>query len=147
MTVGMLKDYSQWHQLKTRIEHDHPSPLFREREIWWCSLGSNIGIEEDGKHDRFERPVLVVRKFNREMLWILPLSTKLKEGPYYHQITLHGERRTILLSQQRTISAKRLIRRLAKISEAEFDVVIPAVTFLYNKTDSLRSPQVPNGNL
>lgn len=126
----MQKDFSQWHKLKTQIEHDHLSPLFREREIWWCSLGANVGVEEDGKNDRFERPVLVLRKFNREMLWVLPLSTKLKEGPYYATVTLHGGARTVLLSQHRTISAKRLIRRLAKLSETEFTVVVGAVTAL-----------------
>lgn len=145
--LDMPKNFTQWHKIKTQIEHDHVSPLFHEREIWWCSLGVNVGVEEDGKNERFERPVLVLRKFNREMLWILPLSTKMKIGPYYHQTCFHGETRTVLLSQHRIISAKRLIRRLAKISEKQFTDVVDSVRNLYNKTDSLRSPRVPNGNL
>lgn len=36
--------------------------LFYEREIWWCSLGVNIGFEQDGTNDLFERPVLVIKK-------------------------------------------------------------------------------------
>lgn len=143
----MAKDYSKWHELKVKIEEEHQPPLFREREIWWCSLGANIGFEQDGKHDRFERPVLVLRKFNREMLWVLPLSTKLKEGAYYHPFLLSGEKRVVLLSQHRTISSKRLIRRIAKVNQGVFADIVKSLVGLYNTTDPLRGPQVPSGNL
>jgi hypothetical protein len=38
------------------------SRYVHEREVWGCSLGANIGVEADGKHDNFERPVLVLMK-------------------------------------------------------------------------------------
>jgi hypothetical protein len=31
-----------------------------ERDVWWCSLGVNVGVEADGKHGNFERPVHLV---------------------------------------------------------------------------------------
>ena len=144
---NMSKDFSEWHKLKSRIHESHQSPLFREREVWWCSLGANIGFEEDGKHGRFERPVLVVRKFNREMLWVLPLSSKIKDGIYYHHFLLNGELRSVLLSQIRTVSAKRLIRRVAKLNQGEFAQILESLIGLYNTTDPLRGPRVPDGNL
>ncbi len=143
----MSKNYSDWHILKSKIEARDELPLFREREIWWCSLGANVGVEQDGKHDRFERPVLVLRKFNREMLWILPLSSKSKDGIFYHQFIVNGETRSVLLSQHRTISAKRLIRRMAKVNQEVFTDIVNSLICLYNITDPLRGPQVPNGNL
>ncbi len=78
----MGKDFEKWNLLQKQIETNLP-PFFHEREIWWCSLGANIGVEEDGKNELFERPVLILRKFNKEMCWGLPLTTRKKEGPFY----------------------------------------------------------------
>jgi hypothetical protein len=30
---------------------------FREKEIWWACLGANIGFEQNGKNENFERPI------------------------------------------------------------------------------------------
>jgi hypothetical protein len=46
----MEKDFWKWHSLKSEIEgHVFVSPFY-EREIWWCSIGANVGAEEDGKN-------------------------------------------------------------------------------------------------
>lgn len=60
----VMKDYKNWHNLKLKIENNgtKKKKKFREREIWWCSLGENIGFEQDGKNEKFERPILVLRK-------------------------------------------------------------------------------------
>ena len=143
----MIRNFSQWHKLKSDIEDRNWSPLFREQEIWWCSLGANIGIEEDGKNLLFERPVLVLRKFNKDMLWALPMTSKKKEGRFYHSFPLHNQGRTAILSQLRVLSAKRLIRRIGKISDIQFSSLENALVSLLKETDPLRGPRVPNGNL
>ena len=61
-------------------------PTIRQREIWWCSISINIGVEEDGKNNLYERPILVVRKFNRRHFMGVPLTTKIKEYPQRHKI-------------------------------------------------------------
>jgi mRNA interferase MazF len=140
----MEKDFTEWHKLKTIIEHDNQPPLFREGEIWWSSLGANIGVEEDGKNEFFERPVLVFHKFNKDMFWGLPMTSAKKAGTYDYLISLRGYERTILLSQMRVLSAKRLIRRFGKLRRKKFIHVVHAiVAFLGNKTDPLRGPRVP----
>jgi hypothetical protein len=59
----MFKDFDEWNEEKKNFEKYSPESLiFHEREIWWCSLGVNLGDEQDGKNNLFERPVLVVRK-------------------------------------------------------------------------------------
>ena len=48
---AFLKEFDKWNELKKKL-HNSEKPkkfYFREREIWWCSLGLNIGFEEDGK--------------------------------------------------------------------------------------------------
>lgn len=143
----MEKDFQKWHILKSTIDTEHQSPLFREQEIWWCSLGANVGFEEDGKNELFERPVLVFRKFNKELFVGLPMTSKKKEGKYYHALHLHDIERSAILSQIRVLSGKRLIRRLGKLSDKQFVALENAFIFLIKETDPFRGPPVPNGNL
>ena len=45
----MKRNYVAWYKLKAEIEHKREAPEFSERDVWWCSIGANIGFEEDGK--------------------------------------------------------------------------------------------------
>jgi mRNA interferase MazF len=75
-----MKDFDSWNTLKKRI-HDSERRLYvKEREIWWCNLGLNIGTEIDGKNKIFERPVLVLKGLSAESAFILPLTTKHSTG-------------------------------------------------------------------
>ena len=143
-----MKDYSLWHLLKTEIEgHGHP-PFFREREIWWIALGANVGFEQDGKHNYFERPVLIFRKFNKDLFWAFPLTTKSKTGKFYFSFPLLGQQRALIFSQLRVLSAKRLRRRVSKVSDTIFERLENTfIDFIKQTAPRLRVPRVPNGNL
>ena len=78
-----MKNYLGWHKKKDELEARSIVPNFREGDIWWCSLGLNLGYEEDGKNENFERPVVVIKKFNKDIFIGLPLSSVVKIGPYY----------------------------------------------------------------
>ncbi len=54
----MQKDFPGWHRQKEQLHAQHQTPTFQEREIWWCSVGMNIGHEMDGKNQFYNRPVL-----------------------------------------------------------------------------------------
>src|SRR3990167_3366795 len=85
----MKKDYAEWHSRKTEIEHLGETRLFfHEREVWWCSIGHNVGFEQDGKGEKFARPVLVFKKFNKEVFWALPISTRIKKSKFYTPINI-----------------------------------------------------------
>lgn len=116
-----LKRIIEWTKLKIRIEKNGDSYFyFHEREIWWASLGSNIGFEEDGKNDNYERPILVFKKFNKNMLWALPLTSQKKNGDYYHSFEFEDEKYTVILPQLRLISSRRLIRKICKVPKPLF---------------------------
>jgi hypothetical protein len=57
---AMQKDFPGWHRQKERLHAQHHTPTFQEREIWWCSVGVNVGHEMDGKNQFYNRPVLMV---------------------------------------------------------------------------------------
>lgn len=116
-----MKDFDGWNEQKKRLERSAKESLdFREQEIWWCALGVNIGHEQDGKHGVYERPVLIVKKFNATTAWIVPLSSKPKQGYLYYSVRVGGEVQSLLLSQMRLVSVKRLRRHKGSISFEEW---------------------------
>jgi mRNA interferase MazF len=120
----VAKDFGKWHELKSYIE-EHNSPLlFREREIWWTSIGLNIGEEQDGKNEHFERPVLILKKFSKGIFWGLPTSSNFKNNEFNFAYNPDDKEATsILLSQLRIFSSKRLIRRVIMMNENEFEEI------------------------
>lgn len=121
------KEFAIWNEKKKKIHLDERSIYFRKREIWWCSLGVNIGYEQDGKNENFERPVLVLRKINRHLALVIPLSSKRKNHPYYFEYLQNGKIFSAIIFQIRVVSTKRFLRRLGLVKEEDFDSIIDAV--------------------
>lgn len=128
----MFKDFLNWHTKKSDIHNDTQSRVyFNEREIWWCSLGLNVGYEQDGKGQDFTRPVIILKQFNKEVFWALPLTTQLKIGKYYFPVDLgDGRARRITLSQLRLVDAKRLRNKFSVLPENQFVALKKAVIAL-----------------
>ncbi|KKS77821.1 MAG: hypothetical protein UV64_C0003G0040 [Parcubacteria group bacterium GW2011_GWC1_43_11b] len=128
----MAKDYSDWHNRKTSIDNTALERVFfHEREVWWCAIGLNVGFEQDGKGEEFVRPVVVFKKFNKEVFWAIPLTTRNKTGRYYVPIDLgDGVERSAIISQLRLIDAKRLKDKFNVVKEADFAEIEKAVIAL-----------------
>lgn len=119
-----MKDFDNWNKKKKELEIFEAENFYpKEREIWWCTLGVNLGIETDGKNDEFRRPVLVLRAFNKDMVWALPLTSSCKNNKFYYETKWNGEKSYIMTSQIRTISSKRLLRKIRVIPEKEFEEI------------------------
>ncbi len=130
----MKKDFWKWHSQKEKINDDSARVFFHEGEVWWCALGANVGFEEDGKNETFERPVLVYRKFNKEVFWALPITTKGKHGKFYFQYNHEGKLFSVILSQIRLLDGKRLLRKVRTFSKDEFRGVDEAFQKLLKQT-------------
>ena len=115
------KDFNEWHIQKSTLQDSKSRVFFHEREVWFASLGLNIGYEQDGKRDKFLRPVVIVKKFNNEVCWGVPTTKKSKVGKYYYLFEYKkDETTTAILSQLRLIDAKRLDYKIGSMSEADF---------------------------
>jgi mRNA interferase MazF len=124
----MGKDFKKWSTEKKRLHESATWKTFYEQQVWWCSLGINIGYEEDGKHSHYERPVLVIKKFNKDVLWILPLTHTYKNNKYYYQLmNSEDSHSSVILSQIRLISSKRLKRFMYKVSSVQFKEILSLV--------------------
>lgn len=49
----MEKEFDAWSLIKKQIHSMEGRAFAHPREIWWCSLGINVGAEIDGKHENF----------------------------------------------------------------------------------------------
>jgi mRNA interferase MazF len=104
------KDFDTWNTRKKYLQSEGRNPLYHVGEIWWCHLGVNIGFEEDGTGHDSERPVVIIRRFNQQLCWIIPLSTSLKKNLYYKLAgTVEGKLASAILSQMRPVDTKRFI--------------------------------------
>ena len=118
-----MKEFKRWNSLKEKIDKKERIVFFRKKEIWWCALGLNVGFEQDGKNNNFERPVLILKKFNKDVLWIVPLTSKNRTGKYYFQVKYNNKTYSVILSQIRLISSRRLLRKIRTFSDVEFEKV------------------------
>jgi mRNA interferase MazF len=87
----MEKDFDKWNNLKKIFEKEERKFFAHPREIWWCSLGVNLGAEIDGKNDNFERPVLVANVYSRETMLVLPITSKEKNDKFHYKIFVKNQ--------------------------------------------------------
>jgi len=116
----MQKDFDMWNIKKKTIEGGERTPDFHEREIWWCSVGVNIGREQDGRTDNFERPVVIVKRLSPDTFCALPLSTKKKLERFQSAVTHENVHGFALLDQIRVLDSKRLLRKIGTMEQNEF---------------------------
>ena len=119
----MDKDFDAWNKNKKELENAPIKKYVHPKEIWWCSLGVNLGAEIDGKNENFERPVIVIKVYNKETMVILPITTKPRADPFHHKIQTAGKTIWVKLTQVRVVSSKRLLRKVDVLDEASFEIL------------------------
>lgn len=73
------------------------------------NVGLNIGFEQNGSEDNFSHPMLIVKKFNNHMFWVIPLSTKQMPFDFYFNYTdPHNQKVLVIIAQMKLVSVKRL---------------------------------------
>jgi mRNA interferase MazF len=124
------KRHNNWNDFKKILEDIDIFIPFKEREIWWAALGVNIGTEIDGKGENFERPIIIIKKFNKEQMLAVPLSrVKIpKTGihvPLYHWAL--DAQSTGIITQLQTVNNRRLLRFIGILPRDQFSILVKAV--------------------
>ncbi len=115
-----MKDYQKWHILKSELDKKEHAIFVNERELCYTSIGENIGFEQNGKNELFERPLLVLKKFWTQTFIGIPLTSKVREWKYYSSFH-HGESiSTAILSQIRLFDTKRILRKIGYAEIEDF---------------------------
>lgn len=116
----MQKDFDKWNSIKKELENKQQKFFFKEGEIWWMSVGVNVGNESCGKGEIFRRPVLILRKLSSNNFIGVPLSTKNKIGNWFTNVSVNNENIIVLLYQIRMFSINRFQRRLSSLDDNDF---------------------------
>lgn len=128
ITKELIKIFANWTKLKIRIHasESNKNIYFKEGQIWWASIGQNIGVETNGKNENYERPVIILKKFNGHSFLGVALSSKEKVGDYYIKLKdVEGVSNIVNLSQIKNMSTKRLLRKINdELSIEDFNLII-----------------------
>ncbi len=120
----MQKDFDKWNEKKKVLNGIAPKAFPKEREVWICSCGLNIGYEQNGNNQDFERPVLIFKKFNNQMAWGIPLSTKQKPLDFYYNfVDPNGNKVSAIIAQMKLFSVKRFDRKMYILPDYTFQEV------------------------
>jgi mRNA-degrading endonuclease toxin of MazEF toxin-antitoxin module len=117
-----VKKYNAWNEIKKKIDLKTTKIVVpKEREVYWASIGENIGNEQNGKGDIFSRPVLIIKRFSKSMFFGVPLSTQIKEGSFFYNFTFLEKSSNALIVQGRLFDTKRLENRIGMINKDDFE--------------------------
>ncbi len=129
-----IKRFLGWIGLK-QLLHFSPGviPHVNERDVWWASLGENVGFEINGKSGDFTRPVIIFRKLSQGFFFVIPLTTQARAGTWYARFRLKGRDQFACLHQARSIDYRRLHSRLGRLDDVDFAQVERGFLSLYCK--------------
>lgn len=120
--------------IKSEINNSERCPKgIKEREIWICNVGDNVGFEEDGKGNDFTRPVLILKVFNKRFCYVVPLSKTEKRGKYYYAFDGNtGKISVALLSQLKAVDSFRLRDKIGFAKKDDFDKIKKKIIEIIN---------------
>ncbi|MFA6278638.1 MAG: type II toxin-antitoxin system PemK/MazF family toxin [Candidatus Paceibacterota bacterium] len=133
----MEEGLEQWNEIKKALRGLVNFPRPKKRQVWWCTVGLNIGSEQSCD-EGFERPVLVIKVFGT-IFWGIPITSSDPDGkkevnPLFYKIegvsytTADGKNKIlegyIALHQLRAYDARRLKRKILRIDVGLFSKIL-----------------------
>jgi mRNA interferase MazF len=127
-----MKRFLEWMGVKEKLHHlDAKIPYVNQGEVWWASLGENVGYEMNGKSNVFTRPVLILKKLSRGFYLVIPLTTKKHLGSWYVNYFHQGREVTACLHQVRAIDYRRFYSKLGIVDEMDLKKIKDGFQKLY----------------
>lgn len=117
-----ITNFDCWNSQKKNL-WDKEIPYFYEREVWFISMWKNVWYEQDGKWELFYRPVVIIKKFNKDCFYWIPLTSVDKTWKkFYLELSSFekSKKSFAILSQLKLFSSKRLAEKKWVINEEEF---------------------------
>ena len=88
----MQDKFNNWNNLKFKLHNKKVKLHTKIGEIYFMSIGQNIGYEIYGKGNDFLRPVLVYKKLSKTTFIGIPLSSQLKDGSYFYNFSYKDDK-------------------------------------------------------
>jgi pseudaminic acid cytidylyltransferase len=114
--------YDKWNSLKKSINSRKHKFYTKNTEIYFMSIGKNIGFESYGKDKLFLRPVLVYKRLSTNTFLGIPLTSKEKIGSYYFKFSYKKDKYSYAsLNQLRVFDTKRIQYKSGNIKHEDFE--------------------------
>lgn len=126
-----MDEFERWNKLKIKTHKRKNIKFYRDREIWWCRVGQNIGTEINGKSEEFTRPVLVLKSIHSNLLIGIPLTHTLREDSIYTSFYFKGDFHCVSLAQIRSFDARRFTFRIGRVSKIVQKKIIDKLKSLF----------------
>ena len=125
----MIENLDKWNGLKKQLSKKEKLISFKDRDIFYMNMGENLGFEQNGKGESFVRPVIIFKKFNKNMFLGIPISSQVKEGSYFFKFEFEKRskqgskisKNIAILVQLRLYSSKRLLNKIGVINKESFE--------------------------
>ena len=119
MDSNMLDDETK-KRIKKIIDKKYDFIPIKEGEVWWCSIGENVGVEICGKNEKYSRPILVLKKLSRFGFLGIPLTSKSHKGNWYINFKFKEKQQFAVLAQARVFSVNRLTDRMGTLPRSDY---------------------------
>lgn len=130
----MLKNYQKWMGVKSNINNSSKVRKINEGDVVWAAVGENVGVEIDGKSEKYSRPVIVLRKHSDLCFTGMPLTSKPHKGSWYTNFKFQNRCQTAVLIQTKLMDTHRVYNRMGKLSKTDYQKILNAyIKFLANK--------------
>jgi mRNA interferase MazF len=127
-----MKDFPGWFSLKSRLHGaGHKPPHVSEGDIWWASVGENVGSEINGKSNLFSRPVIILKKLSHGLYFVVPTTTQDRKGTWFVAIRQQSKQMVACLHQARAVDYRRLSSKLGRVDDEDFARVKDGFRNLY----------------
>lgn len=128
----MQKDFDNWNSRKKEINKKGENKLYHARELWWCSLGVNVGSEQDGSGEKYDRPVLILKGLSKQTCIILPITSSAEKHKMRIPIgQVQNEGASVIISQIKVIDTKRLIYKIGFLDKDIFSKITKTIKDLF----------------
>jgi mRNA interferase MazF len=122
------KPFHLWNENKILINDFGTQRLYHARDVWWCSVGINIGYEQDGTGKEYQRPIVILKGFSKQVCLMIPLTTSNKSNPYYIPVGIVDHKQaSAIISQIRLIDTRRLINKIGVLDTETFEKIKKAI--------------------
>ncbi len=133
-----MEEFDKWNEVKKKTHKKENLVGFKPREIFWIRLGQNIGSEEYGKGNEFQRPVLIIKKLTYNLFIGVPLTSVVKEdNDYFHSFEFLNKQKnsvsknSAMILQLKSFDKKRLMGRIGMISKEDYNIIIEKIRKLF----------------
>ena len=128
-----MKNFNIWNKVKKETDEKISRPKIKTGDVFWCRYGINIGFEQNGKNENSIRPVIVIKKYTSNVVFAIPLTTKIHDGDWYFNLEIDGEKVQAILNQGRTLDTKRFENFIVNMPENKIKELIDAFIKLFYK--------------